>query len=398
MAAQDEFHHGLRFKRKLGDSIGAISVHDTNTVGMNLTAPDADNSLPRNEPFLLFKHDHEKRPKLGETGNAKRSLDRFFAGVASAAVLVNLYDTGATSDKTLENAAGSEASLTGLHALGAAASTFGIAPKILLSPGVTNYRVDNAANPVLATQSLIAKQLGAVHISGAPGATDADAFAFRQDFDDERLILFEPFIKTAQGLASPEPFVAAIGVNTDAEIGYHASWGNKIAPGALGISRPIQHHMLHSDNRANYLLSHQINTFINQQGGWRSWGDYAATSNAARQFYCQTRVRDIINEALSRHIWRVISDPMVADKVSAVLDRINALLFDLVSEGKLLGGAAFFEGDRNTVNALEQGKITVNYKSFAPPPITQLNIEYEDEPQYLELLVADVLKQTQFKA
>ncbi|MBL4785129.1 MAG: hypothetical protein JKY49_06850 [Cohaesibacteraceae bacterium] len=396
MANTDEFHHGLRFKR-VGSGLGAIEIYDTTTIGMNLTAPDADNTIPRDEPFLIFRSDTEKRQALGAGGTAAKYLDALFAGVAGAAVVVNIFDEGADIDAALTNAVGSQTSQSGLYAFEAANGHVNLQPKIILTPGYTNFRVDNAANPVLVTQGLIADRLGAIHITAAPGSTDQDAIDFRNDIDDFRAVIIEPFVKTLVGQMTAEAHLAAIAIQTDKKVGFHASWGNKIIPGALGISRHIPFFMTDSDSRANYLLGNQINTMINHQGGWRTWGDYAATTDTKRRFYCQTRVVDIINETVARHVWRVISEPLVEDQVTTVLDRLNELFASLVNDGKLLGGRATFKGNRNAINALELGKIVVSYDQFSPPPITLIDFEETPEPKYLEILVKGIIEKGNFK-
>lgn len=395
MANTDEFHHGLRFKR-VGSGLGAIDIFDTTTVGMNVTAPNADVSLPRNEPFLLFASDTDKREKLGLTGTAKRHSDILFNGVSGAAIIMNIFEEGADQDATLANAVGVQSSNSGLFALEAAQGHLGYSPKIMLTPGFTHFRVAGAANPVAIQQGLSSKRIGAVHLSSAPATTEEAAVEYRNDFDDERMIINDQMIKTSDGLVTNEAFIAAIGVQTDKEVGFHASWGNKILPGALGVNRVSVHSITESDTPAGYLLGNGVNCIINQQGGWRTWGDYAATTDSAMRFYCQLRVDDIINEALARHIWRVISDPLIADKVTAVLDRMNDLFSSMVNDKKLIGGEATFKGDRNSIGALELGKIVLSYKSFSPPPITLIDIEHEREPRYLEYTVADILSQTQY--
>ena len=396
MAATDEFHHGLRFKR-VGSGLGAIDIYDTTTVGMNVFADDADASLPRNEPFMLFKSDTDKREKLGTTGTARKYTDALFESVSGAAIVVNLFEPGANPEETLANARGDQVAQSGLYALEAAEGHVHYRPKIILTPTLTGFRVDNAANPVAVAQGQIAKRLGAVHITSGPGTTDEDAITFRKDFDDERMIIFDPLVKTAGGMMTAEAHVAAAGVQTDKDVGFHASWGNKVL-GILGVNRIVPHHMTESDTRANYLLSNQVNTIISHQGGWRTWGDYAATTDSAMRFYCQLRVDDIVNEALARHIWRVISEPLIADKVTAVLDRMNGLFSDMVQDGKLIGGEASFKGDRNSVSALELGKIVLSYESFSPPPITLIDIEHERQPRYLERTIADIMAETAYQS
>jgi phage tail sheath protein FI len=297
----------------------------------------------------------------------------------------------------LANAIGDQTAQSGLFALEAAEGYLGIKPKILATPGYTHFRVGGAKNPVLNDQGLIAKRMGAVHISGTPATTEEAAVEFRGDVDDPRLILFDQMVKTKDGLMTPEGHVAAVGIQTDKEVGYHASWGNKVL-NVLGVNRAVPYHMTDSDSRANYLMSNQVNCIINHQGGWRSWGDYAATTDTSLRFYCQLRVDDIVNEALARTIWRVVSDPLVADKVTAVLDRMNQFFGAMVEDGKLIGGEAFFYGDRNSIGALELGKIVLSYDSFSPPPITLIDIEHQRQPRYLEVTVAEILAQTNFAA
>lgn len=395
MAGTDEFHHGLRFKRLT--RVGPIEVYDSTTLGYNLTAPDADPSVKRNEPFLMTKDDLELRDKLGATGTARQYTDAVFDRVDGAMIVANIFEEGGDQDATLANAIGDQTAQSGLFALEAAEGYLGIKPKILATPGYTHFRVGGAKNPVLNDQGLIAKRMGAVHISGTPATTEEAAVEFRGDVDDPRLILFDQMVKTKDGLMTPEGHVAAVGIQTDKEVGYHASWGNKVL-NVLGVNRAVPYHMTDSDSRANYLMSNQVNCIINHQGGWRTWGDYAATTDTSLRFYCQLRVDDIVNEALARTIWRVVSDPLVADKVTAVLDRMNQFFGAMVEDGKLIGGEAFFYGDRNSIGALELGKIVLSYDSFSPPPITLIDIEHQRQPRYLEVTVAEILAQTNFAA
>ncbi|WP_428527178.1 hypothetical protein [Roseibium sp.] len=395
MAGTDEFHHGLRFKRLT--RVGPIEVYDSTTLGYNLTAPDADPSVKRNEPFLMTKDDLELRDKLGATGTARKYTDAVFDRVDGAMIVANIFEEGGDQDATLANAIGDQTAQSGLFALETAEGYLGIKPKILATPGYTHFRVGGAKNPVLNDQGLIAKRMGAVHISGTPATTEEAAVEFRGDVDDPRLILFDQMVKTKDGLMTPEGHVAAVGIQTDKEVGYHASWGNKVL-NVLGVNRAVPYHMTDSDSRANYLMSNQVNCIINHQGGWRTWGDYAATTDTSLRFYCQLRVDDIVNEALARTIWRVVSDPLVADKVTAVLDRMNQFFGAMVEDGKLIGGEAFFYGDRNSIGALELGKIVLSYDSFSPPPITLIDIEHQRQPRYLEVTVAEILAQTNFAA
>lgn len=395
MSNTDEFHYGMRFK-KVGSGLGAIEIFDTTTTGLNVYAPDADLSVPRNEPFMLFKGDTELRAKLGLTGTARKYSDILFNGVSGAAIVMNIFEEGATPEQTLLNAVGDPVAQTGWFALEGALGHVGYMPKINLTPSLTHFRVDNAANPVAIQQGLSSKRMGAVHITSGPAGTEDEALEYRNDFDDERMIITDQMVKTSDGLVTNEAHIAAIGIQTDKEVGFHASWGNKEISGALGVNRVVRHSLTESDTPANYLLAKQVNCIVNQQGGWRTWGDYAATSDTSMRFYCQLRVDDIVNEALARHLWHVISDPLIADKVSAMLDRMNQLFAQMVKDKKLIGGKATFKGDRNSIGALELGKIVLSYEAFSPPPITLVDIEHERQPRYLELTVADIISRNQF--
>lgn len=393
----EEFFHGFRYK-KIETALGAIEIHDTNSVGFNGTAPDADSSIPRNEPFMVTNADTELRSKLGATGTLKRHLDILFKGTSAAVAICNIFEEGGTTDQTLANARGDQNSQTGIWALEGAESHGLPKPKILGTPEFTNFRVDNAANPVLGDQSLMANRMHAIHISSGPGTTDQEAHAFRNDFDDKRLIIGEPFAKHATGLVTLESMIAAIGVDMDKNVGFHASWGNQILPGALGMGRTIPYTLTNSDNRGTLIMANRMNIIARIQGGWRLWGDYAAANSTKDMFYCQTRVDDVLYEALARTVWDVISDPLIADKVTAVLDRYNAFLDTMTDNNILLGGRAEFKEDRNNKNILELGKFLVSIKKYSPPPITGIITEVEDDTSYLDVLVSDIISRGQYRS
>jgi phage tail sheath protein FI len=389
MSGTDEFHHGITHKR-VGNAVGPVQIADTNTVGFNLTAPDKDVSIPTNEPFLVFASDDELRTKLGAGGTAKKYLDAFFQSVGGGVAIVNIFEEGVSADATLLNAVGDQAANTGIFALEAAESLLGVRPKILATPGYTNNRVDNAANPLVVAQKGVVNRMGAVHITSGPNTTDVDAVAFRDDFDDERLIIFDPHVKTLDGIMTAEAHIAAAGVMTDKEIGYHASWGNKVL-NILGPARAVPFSITDPDNRANYLLGHQVNTVINFNGGWRTWGDYAATANTDRQFYCQTRVEDVIKEGFTKALFYIISQPLIEDQVTVAMETMQKFLDALTQDKKIYGGRVEFKADGNGVDALKLGKIVLKYRAFAPPPITQIALEYEPDERFLELEVQSLI-------
>lgn len=393
MSGTDEFHHGVRSKR-VDNTVGPVEIDDTNTVGMNLTAPDADASLPRNEPFLIFKSDTEMRGLLGETGTAKKYTDAFFQRVSGGVIAVNIFEEGVDQDATLVNAIGDQASQTGLYALEASEGHVHVRPKILMTPEYTSVRVAGAANPLAIAQGLVANSLRAVHVTSGPNTTDEDAIAFREDFDDPRMIIFDPHIKELGGVMGSEAHVAAAGVMTDKEVGFHASWGNKLL-NTLGVTRVLPY-TNDPDSRVNNLLKKQVNTIINYDGGWRTWGDYAATADTDRLFYCQTRVEDVIDEGLSKICIKIISDPMVEDKISAALESIQQFLDALANDKKIYGGRADFKGERNAINALQLGKIALSYDAYSPPPITQINLEFTKNSRYLEREVQSLIARSSF--
>lgn len=124
-------------------------------IGLVGTAPDADDTqFPLNTPVLVAGNRLEAA-KLDTVGGKAGTLPRAIDGIfdqAGALVVVVRVEEGADDPATLSNVIGGIDPVTGLatgvHVFRDAASVIGQTPRILIAPGFTHQRTDDAVTAI----------------------------------------------------------------------------------------------------------------------------------------------------------------------------------------------------------------------------------------------------------
>lgn len=373
--AVDQFLHGVEV---INIDTGArpISTVRASIIGIVGTAPNADAAaFPLNTPVLIAGSRREAA-LLDATGTGEGTLPSAVDTIldqAGAIIVVIRVEEGATEAETLANVLGGVDAATGqyqgVHAFLAAESILGFAPRILLAPGFTHQRTEEAANAVVAELLGIAESLRAVIVADGPSTNDADAIAYAGDSGSKRVYLVDPRIKKTGPdgtlvLERASPAAAGVIAFSDAEFGWWESPSNKEIKGIQGTERPIDFKLGDANSRANMLNEKNVATII-RQNGFRLWGNRTLSSDPKWAFLCVVRTADIIADSLTAaHLWAV-DRGITKNYVTDVVEGVNAYLRYLTNIGAILGGSCWADPDLNTPDQIAQGKIFFDF-DFTP--------------------------------
>jgi phage tail sheath protein FI len=371
------FLHGVEIL-EVATGASPIRTVRSGVIGIVGTAPDADAvAFPLNTPVLIAgsRAEAAKLDTVGTgLGTLPGALDGIFDQIGAVVIVVRVEE-GADEPGTLANVIGGvdagTGAYTGVHALVAAESVVGFAPRILCAPGWTHQRPTDLANPVVAELEGVAGRLRAVIVADGPNTNDAAAIVYAGDWGASgRVYVVDPWVKILNGAGSivSEPSsarVAGVIARTDNDNGFWFSPSNKGIFGIVGTSRPVDFKLGDAASRANLLNEADVATII-RQDGFRLWGNRVPTADAKWQFISVRRTADILHESLQRaHMWAVDRN-ITKTYLDDVSDGVNGYIATLVELGALLGGRCFPDPDLNTPASILEGKVYFNLE-FTPP-------------------------------
>lgn len=378
-----------------------IQTVRSSVIGIVGTAPRADASVfPLNTPVLVTRRSEAAAlldAEEGDDGTLPSALDAIF-DQAGAAVVVVRVEEDADEATELANVVGGVNSGTdeyeGVHALLAAESILGVAPRILIAPGFTHQRPEDSedpgtylANPVVAELLGVAQRLRAVIVADGPNGTDADAIAYAEDFGSDRVYVVDPWVKDTSG--TPRPASAAVAgliARTDNERGFWWSPSNQTLNGVIGTGRAVDFALGDANSRANILNENKIATII-RHDGFRLWGNRTLSSDPKFAFLSVRRTADIINDSILRaHMWAVDRN-ITKTYVEDVTESVNAYLRHLTSIGAIIGGQCWADPDLNTPENIAAGRVYFNVEFTPPYPAERVTFRSQLVNDYLEEIV-----------
>ncbi|BBD08446.1 phage tail sheath C-terminal domain-containing protein [Desulfovibrio ferrophilus] len=371
------------------------------TIGIVGTAPDADAAaFPLNTPVLIAGNRREAA-KLDTVGDGKGTLPAALDGVfdqCGAVVIVIRVDEGADEAATLTNVVGGVDETTGqyegVHALLACKSVVGFMPRLLIAPGFTHQRQEDAENPgtylknpVVAELESIANRLRAVIIVDGPNTNDAAAISAIGDYGTARVYMVDPWVKVFRdGVYVTEPAsprVAGLIALIDNEKGFWWSPSNQQVLGISGTARPVDFTLGDKSCRANLLNEQNVATIINEDG-YRLWGNRTASSDSKWAFLSVRRIADMINESiLQAHLWAVDRN-ITKTYVEDVTEGVNAYLRHLTAVGAILGGTCWADPELNTSDQTTQGKVYFDFDFSTPYPAEHVTFRSHLVDDYIE--------------
>lgn len=254
----------------------------------------------------------------------------------------------------IDAAATNAAVEAGLQQLLLAESQLGVRPRIIGAPGLDTL-------PVATELAIIARRLRAFAYASCDAAdTIAEALTYREGFAARELMLLYP--NFADGFAG-DAVARAMGLRSriDQEIGWHKSISNVAVDGVSGgLTQGISFDLLGDDHDAALLNDGDVTTMV-RQNGWRFWGNRTCSDEPLFAFETAVRTSQVLQDEIAAGIAWAIDKPLTKVLVKDVIETINARFRSLVSQGRLIGGSAWYDPDLNSESDLASGKLTIDY-------------------------------------
>lgn len=356
------FLHGIEIL-EIDEGIQPIRGAGTSTIGL---AGFVATGMDAKAKAGLYLITNEKEAVIFGKNNFISDALRAIFLQSSARVVVSLVDV-VKDDKGKTNAEQSRLALigsvengfSGIKALEAAGSTFGVKPKILLAENSHEKPIGEA---LLVTAE---KQRGFAIIDAPDSETDAIAYA--KNLVDMRAFIVYPKVVSAGREQALSPFVAGLTVKIDNEYGFFNSPSNKKIRGIDALKTPIDFVLGDQNCKANILNQNHIATLINEKG-LRLWGNHTTSDVEKWRFLSVRRIADMLNDSiLNGHLWAVDRN-INKGYVEEVQESVNAFIRELISKGALLGGRCLANSDLNSKTNVLKGQIVFDIEFTTPYP------------------------------
>lgn len=274
-----------------------------------------------------------------------------------------------------------------------------VAPTVTINGAGTNATatatIASVANPVVAELQGIANRMRSVIIADGPNTTDAAAITYREDWGSDRIFVVDPHAMVWDTLASAavaQPAsgrVAGVMARMDNDKGFWWSPSNQVLTGIVGIARPIDFNMSDPNSIANYLNENEVATII-QADGYRLWGNRTTSADPLWAFLSVRRTADMIYESIEEAFRWAMDRPFSAQLLRDIEGSVNAYLRHLTVVGAILGGKAWLDGELNTADQLQAGKLFIDFDIEPAAPLEHLTFRAHRNAGYYEELVAQV--------
>ncbi len=389
------FHKGIGTIENLKGG-RPVQVAQASTVAMVFTAPDADNTkFPMNEPLALVGG-AEILEDMGTTGTGPDAFAQIFAEGTGVNAIGVRVEEGGDLNATIANVVGAAGPQTGVHAFKAAQSELGLTPRLMLAPGFTSQRIDNARNPVVAEMLGIAEKRRGMILADGPNTTKEDAFEYRGDWGSHRIYMIDPAVKRfvdGQTVVKPaSASVAGVTLRVDKSLGPNHSPSNHEFFGITGIARPIDYADGDPDTEADYLTRNQIATII-RDGGFRLWGNETTWTEPLNKFFPVVRVHDIIMDSVAQaHRW-ARDKPFSTQLILDIAETVNGFLRTMRAAGWTIGYEVWIDPALNTKETWLNGDLYVSYDSEAPAPLQRLIFQFNRNTNYYAELAREAISE-----
>ena len=370
------YHHGVSVTETSG-GVRPITEVPTAVIGLVAWADDADADVfPLDKPVLV-NDPLGAISDAGTTGTLAGALDAI-ADHAKANVVVVRVAEGADATERETNIIGGsvDGNYTGMKALLQAQAQLSVVPRILGIPGGDTQTVTTE----LVT---VAQQLnGFVYASAWEAATKEDAVAYRDNFGDRELMIIWPHFEAGSGTGNAVARALGLRAKIDLQQGWHKSLSNVPVNGVIGLTKGVSWSLQQSATDAGYLNENEVTTLINEQG-YRFWGSRTCSDDAKFAFEPAVRTAQVIRDTIAEaHLW-AIDRPLTKSLAQDILSGINAKLREWVAQGRLIGGSAWVDPEKNTATDLESGRLLIEYDYTPVPPLEHLALEQHHTNRYL---------------
>lgn len=360
-----------------GQGIAATAQSVALTGGVN-------EPFPLNEPVLITNI-YTAIGNAGAGGTLRNAL-RAIVEETKAVVVVVRVEEGQDEDATTANVIGgvdqATGKKTGIQAFTAAETKFGVKPRIFGAPDLDTQAVTAAFGG-------IARQLRGFVYAFAHGCqTKEEARMYRENFGDREVMIIWPNFQAFDVDAEetrPLPAVAkALGhrARLDNEVGWHKTLSNVAVNGVTGITKELSWDLQDPATDAGYLNEADVTTLIRKEG-FRFWGSRTCSADPLFAFESYVRTAQVLADTIAEaHFWAV-DKPMHPSLVRDIIEGVNAKFRELIRNGYLLGGSAWFDEEINTPEVLKSGKLYIDYDYTPVPPLENLMFKQRITDRYL---------------
>jgi phage tail sheath protein FI len=324
------------------------------------------------------------------SGYVNPSYALTFTGVTSAVAYANVENGSVTSISV--TSAGHGASLSTTCTIPNADATQPTKTQATAVP-VIGY----AKNPVAGAIETILPRLRACAIIDGPNTTDEDAVAFRNDFDNARIKIVDPYpLVWDTGTSTyvsypPSPLAVAQQSYMDNNYGCWWEFSNQEIPTIGGTSRAIGFSLTDPDSEANYLNENDICTIV-KNDGYRFWGDRTTSSDPQWVFWSVRRTMDIIEDSVAAGLAWAMDRPFSQQLLVDLVETVNSYLSLLTALGATLGGVASIDPTVNAPTQLADGILRIDFDAEPPAPLEQLKLTAHRNSGYYTIMLNDVLQ------
>ncbi|MFP4894507.1 phage tail sheath protein [Paraburkholderia sp. EG304] len=378
-----DYHHGVRVL-EINEGTRPIKTVSTAVVGLVATGLDADKDMFPLDTPVLVTNVQAALGKAGDKGTLARSLDAISAQTKPVTIVVRVAE-GNDDAATTSNVIGkTDASgrFTGMQALLAAQSRLGVKPRILGAPGLDT-------NPVATALGTLAQKLrGFGYVSANGCETKEAATTYRKQFSQRELMVIWPdFVgwnTSTNAYDTVDATAIALGLRAkiDEETGWHKTLSNVGVNGVTGISRDVFWDLQDPATDAGYLNEQQVTTLVNSKG-YRFWGSRTCSDDPLFAFENYTRTAQVLADTMAEAHMLYVDKDLHPSLVRDMIESINAKFRELIRNGYLIGGEAWFDESANDKDSLKAGKLAIDYDYTPVPPIENLMLRQRITDRYL---------------
>lgn len=275
-------------------------------------------------------------------------------------------------------------------------ANFTSAPTVTITGGggtgaTATATVGTVANPLTKGLLSIAPRLRACVIKDGPNTTTTAAVTDRNDYDTDRMLIVDPFVKVSKnGAIVQQPAsarVAGLQARVDYEEGFWCSASNHEIQNIVGIARPIEHTRGDPASESNFLNQRAISTIVRGAGGgFKLWGSRVPSSDPLNVFLSVRRAHDTIITAIEIASEVFVDKPFSVQNLSDLAETVNAALRRWQAMGATLGGRVWFDRKLNTKETWASGHLFVSYDAEGPAPMEQITFIFNRNTGYYEQL------------
>lgn len=394
---------GVRVFSDLSSTIAKIDTRDSTAIGMALPAAEADNArYPIGELSRIPLDDPEAVAALG-AGLAQDAVNQIAAeGIVTDVQFYRAQHSAAENpneklEAEINAITGSAGAKTGVWSFVDAAAEFGKYPGLIIAPGYTSQRLDDAANAAATAMNAVCTRLiDCMAVVDTPVASREAAAAYAEDFAANlNVIAMYPNATVNLGAGNVvrplSPHVAGAIVRRDKEVGnpFKAAW-NRPLNGILGPSQRVGYTDGDTSSDANFLNQAGVGTVIE---GKLLWAPFTtATDPTVKNWRSIKRIRTrrAIEKAMLRPLRKFVSEDITTHTVSLIFRSLEQYLGDLVSLGALVDFEVIWDPSMNPATLLEAGGLRVRLRFAETPDLVDLQIYTEPQPEAFDVLSAAI--------